>query len=66
MSKRMLAEKLKELTDEVNELHPLLDSIFQKMPSIQNVAYTHGVNEMGPILSSRNYLKSWATQNMLE
>ena len=47
MSKRMLAESLKDLKDEVNELHPLLDSIFNKMPSIKNVEYTHGVNEMG-------------------
>src|SRR5450759_4485838 len=49
-------QRLENIVDEVNELHPLLKSLFYKMPNIQNVEYTHGSGEMGAdfVLSSIN------------
>ncbi|MGP1489427.1 MAG: NACHT domain-containing protein [Peptoanaerobacter stomatis] len=40
-------DKLKSLTNEVKELHPVLRSLFSKDPSISRFEYTHGPNEMG-------------------
>ena len=42
-----LKSRVEELTSEVNELHPLLETIFRKMPTIQKTDYTHGPNEKG-------------------
>jgi hypothetical protein len=35
------------MTDEVAELHPLLDSLIRKLPGVVNVDYTHGSQELG-------------------
>jgi hypothetical protein len=46
----MLSKKkdiLNKLSSEVNDFHPLLSALFQKLPNIQNVEYTHGPNEKG-------------------
>lgn len=40
-------DKLNSLTKEVKELHPVLNSLFSKDPTISRFEYTHGVNEMG-------------------
>jgi hypothetical protein len=40
-------KKIKSLNDEVNNFHPLLHQLFQSMPSITGVEYTHGPNEKG-------------------
>ena len=47
MSQRSIVEKIKDIKDEVRQLHPLLDAIFHKMESIKKVEYTHGNTEMG-------------------
>lgn len=36
-----------ELNDEVNGLHPVLHSLFKKLPRIRKVEYTHGKEEKG-------------------
>ncbi len=38
---------LAELKDEVNDFHPLLASLFKKLPRIKKVEYTHGKDEKG-------------------
>ncbi|HVU08467.1 MAG TPA: NACHT domain-containing protein [Verrucomicrobiae bacterium] len=40
-------KRLESIKDEVGELHPLLKILLPKMPSVKNVEYTHGNNEMG-------------------
>lgn len=40
-------DKLSSLTKEVKELHPILNSLFSKDPTISRFEYTHGPNEMG-------------------
>ena len=40
-------EKLDSIKDEIGELHPLLDLLLQKLPSVQSVEYHHGPDEMG-------------------
>lgn len=40
-------EKIKNLTDEVKDLHPVLRELFRNMPSITEVNYTQGNREMG-------------------
>ena len=40
-------DKLKSLTNEVKELHPVLRSLFSKDPSISRFEYTNGPNEIG-------------------
>lgn len=47
MGQRTVIEKLKLLTKEVAEIHPILDLLFSKMQSIKSVDYTHGQTEMG-------------------
>ena len=47
MARSELSEKIRILTDEVNELHPLLETIFRKMPSILSVTNSQGPHEMG-------------------
>ena len=39
-------ERLEQIVSETNELHPLLESLFSKMPNINRVEYTHGSSEM--------------------
>ena len=40
-------ERIKKLSDEVNELHPLLSNLFSKIPNINHIEYTQGPTEMG-------------------
>lgn len=40
-------KKLRSLTDEVDELHPLLRSVFSNNHHISRFEYTHGAHEMG-------------------
>ncbi len=40
-------EKVKSLSDEVKDLHPVLRELFRCMPSITEVNYTQGNREMG-------------------
>jgi ribosome-associated protein YbcJ (S4-like RNA binding protein) len=40
-------EKIKSIQSEVADLHPLLREVFTADPSIANIEYTHGQNEMG-------------------
>ena len=49
-------DRIAQITSEVDELHPLLESLFFKMPNIQDIEYTHGSSEMGAdfVLSSIN------------
>ena len=39
--------RLDQITDEVNDLHPLLNQLLPKLPGVQEVEYTHGPTEMG-------------------
>lgn len=49
-------ERIRSLSDEVNDLHPLLKALFPKLPNITNTDYTHGPREMGAdfILTKRD------------
>ena len=38
---------IKQISSEVDELHPLLQELFSHIPDISGVEYTHGPNEMG-------------------
>ena len=58
-------EKLRELTNEVQQLHPLLRAVFSSDQSIQRFEYTHGQSEMGadfvlarldPTFADENYV----------
>lgn len=40
-------KKIRGLTKEVEQLHPLLKDLLPKLPSVSKVDYTHGQNEMG-------------------
>ncbi len=40
-------DSLKRLIDEVDDFHPVLNSLFRKMPGIQRCHYNQGPNEMG-------------------
>jgi hypothetical protein len=42
-----IKHRIESITREVEELHPLLQELFQKHPGISHVEYTHGPNEMG-------------------
>ena len=39
--------RVEAISDEVKELHPLLEIILNKLPRVKQVEYTHGTNEMG-------------------
>lgn len=39
--------KITSISDEVHEFHPILNSLFSKLPQISHVEYTHGSSEMG-------------------
>jgi hypothetical protein len=58
-------EKLRSLTDEVRDLHPLLRAVFTNDKTISRFEYTHGNGEMGadfvlarsdPTLGDENYV----------
>lgn len=58
-------DKLRSLTNEVGEFHPLLRAVFTNDKTISRIEYTHGVNEMGadfvlarsdPTLGDENYV----------
>ena len=38
---------LDDITDEVKEFHPLLETLLPKLPHVIRVEYTHGINEFG-------------------
>lgn len=40
-------KKIRELTNEVEQFHPLLKDLLPKLPNVSKVDYTHGTNEMG-------------------
>lgn len=40
-------EKIRGIRSEVGEFHPLLRTLFSRLPGIDNVEYTHGPDEMG-------------------
>jgi len=40
-------KRLSDITNEVKEFHPLLKQLFNNMPEIIDVEYTHGPTEMG-------------------
>jgi len=42
-----IIEHLKEITDEVAQLHPILEQLFRKLPLIERVHYNQGNNEIG-------------------
>ncbi|TQM10467.1 hypothetical protein FB548_2670 [Pseudoxanthomonas sp. 3HH-4] len=46
-SKKQTVEHLNEMQDEVNELHPVLNILFRKLPGIERVHYNQGSNELG-------------------
>ena len=39
--------RVEAISDEVKELHPLLEIILNKLPRVKQVEYSHGTNEMG-------------------
>ena len=44
---KQTADHLKEFTDEVGQLHPVLNALFRKMPGIDHVHYNQGPHELG-------------------
>jgi len=42
-----MKNKIKDISSEVKQLHPLLAELLPKLPLIKDVEYTHGPNEMG-------------------
>jgi hypothetical protein len=47
MNKDIKRKRISSIKDEVKEFHPIIDLLFNKLPNIQNVEYTHGVYEKG-------------------
>ncbi|MCG8005454.1 MAG: NACHT domain-containing protein [Candidatus Thiodiazotropha lotti] len=47
MESKYQKKRLATINNEVKHLHPLLNDLFQKLPNICNIEYTHGTNEMG-------------------
>ncbi len=45
--RKLLKARIENLKHEVNDLHPFLEVIFNKMQIITDVSYTHGPNERG-------------------
>jgi len=39
--------KIDALKDEVKEIHPLLESLFARLPNVREVEYRHGIQERG-------------------
>ena len=56
MSQRNKILVLSNIKDEVKSFHPILETLFKKLPRIKRVDYTHGVNEAGAdfVLSRRD------------
>ena len=57
--------KIRDIKDEVGELHPLLKDLLPKLPHVTKVDYTHGSSEMGadfiierndPTLDTKEYI----------
>lgn len=46
-SSKQTADHLKQFSDEVSELHPVLNALFRKMPGIEHVHYNQGPYELG-------------------
>jgi hypothetical protein len=44
---KLIKSKLLDISSEVKEFHPLLETLFSKFQNISNVDYTHGINEKG-------------------
>lgn len=40
-------KRIKAITDEVKELHPLLDELFRKLDTVSHVEYKQGPRESG-------------------
>ena len=53
-----IKDKVKQIENEVKELHPLLEALFNKMPNVTNVEYTHGSREYGAdfVISAKHEL----------
>lgn len=58
-------DRISKITDEVGQLHPLLDALIRKLPGVVTVDYTHGPDEMGadfvfsrtdPVFSTHDYI----------
>jgi hypothetical protein len=47
MEKESKMAKIRSLNNEVKEFHPFLHELFQKLPNIKHVEYTHGNMEYG-------------------
>ena len=45
--RKIVKLKLQKISDEVKEFHPLIETIFTKLPNVTRVEYTHGKDEMG-------------------
>lgn len=57
--------KIDALSDEVGDFHPLLDSLFRRLPNVRDVEYRHGPQERGtdfiinsedPVLMSDDFI----------
>ena len=46
-TRKLLKARIENLKDEVNDFHPFLDEVFNKMETISHVSYTHGPSERG-------------------
>ena len=46
-SSKATVEHLRDLNDEVRELHPVLNVLFRKLPGIERVHYNQGADELG-------------------
>jgi len=61
----IIKSELKGIADEVRELHPLLESLYRAMPTIETVQYTHGPNEKGAdFLLTRHAVESGTTDHI--
>ena len=47
MNERLKKERLKSMNNEIKEFHPLLSSLFRKLPNIKDFENTHGTQEKG-------------------
>ena len=45
--KEKTRQRIQDISSEVDELHPLLQKLFEKHPKVSRVEYTHGPEEMG-------------------
>jgi len=61
MSLEYNMQKLRDITREVDEFHPLLRKLLPKLDNVLEVDYTHGNNEMGA-----DFVVSWKQQTFNE